>query len=325
MTLPILSPREECASNSMASSNSNLAMIGAPAARSKVSSLLVLGFLGVCVLPFLLAWDSTRALFTLVVYNETFSQIPLIPLVSAFLVFRERHEIFREISFGWILGPSLAVPGLALAATVGLNSWQLDPTNQAALLVFAAVLVWAGAFALFFGPRAFRAARFPLLFLLFTIPIPEPILSKITYFLQKESSDAAELFFRLGGIPYLREDGFIFQLPGLAIRVAEECSGIRSTLALLITAVLACHLFLKTPWKMLVLCLAIIPIGILRNGLRIMALSALAIYVNPDFIYGNLHKHGGVVFFIIGLIPMALLLMWLQKSEKPISAVAKKA
>lgn len=183
------------------------------------------------------------------------------------------------------------------------------------MLVFAAVLVWAGAFALFFGNRAFRAARFPLLFLLFTIPIPEPFLSKIIYFLQKGSSDAAELFFWMGGVPYLR-DGFIFRLPGVAIRVAEECSGIRSTLALLITSVLACHLFLRTSWKKWVLCLAIIPIGLLRNGLRIMALSTLAVYVNPAFLYGNLHKHGGIVFFILGLIPFGLLLMWFQKTEK---------
>jgi exosortase/archaeosortase family protein len=73
---------------------------------------------------------------------------------------------------------------------------------------------------------------------------------------------------------------------------------------------------LRTPWKKWLLCIAIIPIGLLRNGLRIMALSTLAVYVNPAFLYGNLHKHGGVVFFILGLIPFGLLLMWLQKSEK---------
>jgi exosortase len=155
-----------------------------------------------------------------------------------------------------------------------------------------------------------------LLFLVFAIPIPEPLLSKIIFLLQKGSSDVAEVFFRLGGVPYLRQ-GFVFELPGVAIRVAEECSGIRSTLALLITTVLAGHLFLRSPWKKLLLCLAVVPLAILKNGLRIMALSTLAIYVDPDFLYGDLHKHGGIVFFLVVLVPLALLLKWLQRGEVP--------
>ena len=49
--------------------------------------------------------------------------------------------------------------------------------------------------------------------------------------------------------------------------------------------------------------------SVLKNGLRIMTLSTLAIYVNPEFLYGNLHRHGGIVFFVIGLIPILLLLL----------------
>jgi exosortase len=303
----------------MAFSNNNLEMSGALVAPTKVSKLLGLGFLLVCVLPFVVAWDSTKYLFTLVIYNETFSQIPLIPVVSAFLIYGDRKRICSAISFWWILGAALITPGVILVFVARLNVWHLDSTNQAALVVFAAVFVWIGAFALFWGPHAFRAACFPLLFLLFAIPIPEPILSKVIFLLQKGSSDAAEMFFRLDGVPYLRQ-GFIFQLPGVAIRVAEECSGIRSTLALLITTVLAGHLFLKSSWKKLLLCAVVIPLAILKNGLRIMTLSTLAIYVNPGFLRGDLHKHGGIVFFVIALVPLAFLLMWLQKSEIPRSS-----
>src|SRR5205085_5894171 len=126
-----------------------------------------------------------------------------------------------------------------------------------------------GAFALFFGSNAFRAALFPLLFLLFTVPIPEPVLSGVIYFLQKESSDASELFFRLAGVPYLRH-GFIFALPGVTIQVAEECSGIRSTLALLITTLFGTYIVLRSSWKRGLVCLMVIPISILNNGLRIV-------------------------------------------------------
>jgi exosortase len=298
----------------MSTSNKSIEMSGIPAPGTGVSGLLVLYFALVCALPFALAWDSMMALFRLILDNETFSQIPLIPLVSIFLIYEQRKNIFTEVSFAWIPGAALIIPGIILIVLARTNSLQLNSTNPISLLVFAMVLVWLGAFVLFFGTRAFRAARFPLLFLVFMIPIPEPALSKTIYFLQAGSSDMTEIFFNLAGVPNHRQ-GFIFELPGVAIRVAEECSGIRSTLALLITTTLASYIFLKTSWRRWALCLAVIPTAIFKNGLRIATLSTLAIYVNPGFLYGNLHHHGGVVFFIIALVPMALLLRLFQKGE----------
>jgi exosortase len=152
------------------------------------------------------------------------------------------------------------------------------------------------------------------------VPIPEPFLSKIIYFLQAGSTDMSETFFRLAGIPYHR-DGFVFELPGIAIRVAEECSGIRSTLALLITTILASYIFLKSASRRLILCVAVVPTAIFKNGLRIATLSTLSIYVDRGFLYGNLHHRGGIVFFVIALLPLALILKLLQRSEKPTPAV----
>jgi hypothetical protein len=52
--------------------------------------------------------------------------------------------------------------------------------------------------------------------------------------------------------------------------------------------------------------------------MRIVTLSTLAIYVNPGFLYGNLHHHGGVVFFLLGLVPLVFLVGWLQRTEPKI-------
>jgi exosortase len=280
----------------------------------RVSPARIAGFMLVCLLPFAVAWGSTRLLANLIFENETFSQIPLIPLVSAFLIFENRKSVFSNLSFGWTTALALLVPGAILLTTSDMNLWHLTATNPQSLFVFAVVCIWLGAFALFFGGSALRAAIFPLLFLLFMVPIPEPFLSKTIYLLQAGSAVFVEAFFALAGIPYHRQQ-FVFDLPGISIRIAEECSGIRSTLALLITTVLASYIFLKAPWRRLVLCLAVIPIALFKNGLRIATLSILAVYVNPEFLYGNLHQRGGIVFFMIALIPMALLLKFLQKNE----------
>jgi exosortase len=299
--------------------NNNIELTGIHAPGKRVSNLRVLGFLLVCMLPFALAWNLMGSLFRLVLDNDTFSQIPLIPLVSIFLVYEHRKAIFPAISTSWNLGAALIAPGALLLGAARLNLLQLGSTNTLSLLIFATFLIWLGAFALFFGSHAFRAACFPLLFLLFMVPIPEPLLSKTIYFLQAGSSDMTEIFFGLARVPYHRE-GFVFDLPGIAIRVAEECSGIRSTLALLITTVLASYIFLKSSSRRLILCTAVIPTAIFKNGLRIATLSILSIYVNPGFLYGNLHRRGGIVFFVIALLPLALLLKLLQKSENWIPA-----
>ena len=305
----------------MHSSTKNSEVSGGAASGSEVSILRSVGFLLVCSLPFVLAWSSTQLLVDLIRSNETFSQIPLIPLVSVFLIYERRKAIFAEISSEKILGLALLVPGIILVVVAQFNLWHLEDTNPVSLFVFGLILVWLASFVLFFGKKAFRVASFPLLFLFFMVPIPEPLLSKTIYLLQAGSSAMAELFFNIAGVPYHRT-GFVFELPGISIRVAEECSGIRSTLALLITTVLASYIFLNRPWKRLLLCLAVVPIALFKNGLRIATLSTLSVYVNPAFLTGNLHHRGGVVFFIIALVPMALLLRMLQKERKSGSSSA---
>jgi exosortase len=276
----------------------------------------VVGYLLFCLLPLILAWDAMRPVAALVTYNGTFSYAPLIPLVSVFLVYSGRKVIFCKVSSDLIAAAAMIVPGLVAVALARFNIWGMTADNQCSLVILGIVLTWAGAFVLFFGTAAFRAARFPLAFLIFTVPIPEPLLSRVTILLQEGSANVAEWFFKLGGIPYFRQD-FVFQLPGFAIRVAEECSGIRSSVALLITTVLASHLFLKTSWRKVLLCALVIPLALFKNGLRIMTLSTLAIYVNPQFLYGNLHRRGGIVFFMIALVPLVLVLVFLQRREKP--------
>jgi len=307
----------------MDSQNNSIDLGSVSAVGTRVAHLRFLAFFLSCLLPFALAWESMGVLFALILGNETFSQIPLIPVVSVYLVYVNRKTIFSEISYGWKLGLGLIIPGIFSLGAGEFNLLSLRSTNQVVLVVLGMVLIWMGMFAVFFGTRAFRIATFPLLFLLFTIPIPEPALSNFIVFLQKGSANLAEMFFGLARVPYFRQ-GFIFELPKVTIRVAEECSGIRSTLALLITTVLASHLFLRSNWKRLLLVLLVVPVAIFKNGLRIATLSILAIYVNPGFLQGNLHHRGGIVFFVIALLPMALLLLWLERSEKFSSAAIKR-
>src|SRR5260370_32586850 len=138
----------------------------------QLSPLFVIAFLGACLLPFALAWGSLRNLAALVLENDTFSQIPLIPAVSFFLIYTHRRRIFSCLSFGWVWGPSLMVPVVIFIWAVRLNFWQLTAAQQGSLIVFARVLFLRGTFRFFFGAGLFRGGLFLLLFLTCHLRLP---------------------------------------------------------------------------------------------------------------------------------------------------------
>jgi exosortase/archaeosortase family protein len=117
-------------------------------------------------------------------------------------------------------------------------------------------------------------------------------------------------------VPVMREGDLAFRLPGITLQVAPECSGIHSTMVLFITSLVAGHFFLHSPWKRTVLCLAVIPLALLRNGFRIFVLGELCMHIGPEMIDSPIHHHGGPLFFVLSLLPFFLLLYLLKKSER---------
>jgi exosortase len=275
--------------------------------------MLGAGYLLVCILPAIFLPALMNELLALILRDETHSHIPFVPVVSAFLLLRECPSIFTWPARGWKISAAIAFLGIASLVLARWNPWHWSLSIQLSLLVFGFVLAWAGAFGIFFGENAMREASFPLLFLLFAIPIPGPLLSAIIVCLQQGSAETVSVAFRILGVPAARQ-GFDFALPGITIQIAEECSGIRSTLALVITAVLAGHLWLRSFPRTLLLCLAAVPISMAKNGLRIAVLSWLAINIDPQFILGSIHhQYGGILFFGFGLLAMGLVLIALQR------------
>jgi exosortase len=126
------------------------------------------------------------------------------------------------------------------------------------------------------------------------------------------STGVTHLLFKALGVPFVQE-GSIFYLPAFGIEVAEECSGIRSSLALVITSALAAQIFLTRPWKKIVLVLAVFPATIFKNGVRIITLYLLSYFVDMRIIEGGfLHKSGGFIFFGLGLVVLGYIL-WLLR------------
>jgi len=109
--------------------------------------------------------------------------------------------------------------------------------------------------------------------------------------------------------------GVNFELPVVGIEVARECSSVHSACALFITGLLVGHLFLKSLRAKICLTLLTLPIAMLTNAVRIVTLWFLATKVDIGFLYGNLHRKGGILFSLIALSVLMCCLYLLQKLE----------
>ncbi len=279
-------------------------------------------FLLLVALSLGLFWTPLRTLVTLALHDDAYSHILVIPAISAgFLYWIDRKKIF-ENARPWLGG---AATLLGVAAGLYWFAQRHSPDSMSgyfSLTIFSVILFWTGGFLLFYGPQAFRAAAFPFFLLVLVVPIPQFVLSRIIYALQIGSSDVSYWLFTLTSVPVLRE-GFLFFLPGLTIEVAEQCSGIRSSQALVIVCLLLGHLFLRTSSRKVSLVLAAIPILIFKNALRIVTICLLSIYVDRGFLTGRLHVSGGILFFVLGFLALIPIIHLLAKSEnQPTRAIA---
>jgi len=255
--------------------------------------------------------------------NTHASQIVLIPFISAALIYINRKNIFRNVHYSVMPAALVLIPGLLMliaGRTVGAG---LGENDYLALMAASTVFLWLGCFLLFYGTNAFRTAIFPMLFLGFFIPIPSGVLNATITILQRGSAEMAYVILKLSGTPVLRESAYVIRMPDLVIEVAPECSGIRSGISILISGLLAGHLFLRTTWRRSVLVIAAIPVLIFKNALRIATLAYLAVHVDHRILTSELHREGGIPFFILGLLLLYPVLAVLIKSENKNSGIAQ--
>jgi exosortase C (VPDSG-CTERM-specific) len=259
-----------------------------------------------------------RPLFSLAAYaagSDLDSYILLIPFISAYLLYLQR----KGIAPAYQSSTALACIPAAVSVTALAMNWQwrqsLSQNDSLSLVTLAFVFFIAVGVLLFLGRKWIAGSAFPIGFLIFMVPLPDAAVTSLETASKLASVEAAALFFEAAGVPALR-DGPVFQLPDIAIRVAQECSGIHSSWILIIASLLASHLILRTSSRRAVLIAFAILLGVIRNGFRILVLGWLCIHFGPQMIDTPIHHKGGPVFFVLSLIPFFLLLWALCRGDR---------
>lgn len=156
------------------------------------------------------------------------------------------------------------------------------------------------------GFHLLRIMGFPLLFLIFMIPVPAQIFVQLTIPLQLFVSKASSFVALSLGIPLLRE-GNLIHLPQQTLQVVQACSGLMSLISLSMLSTVIGYFALSSNAMRTVLLLLSIPTAVLVNIIRVFMLITFFYYFGIDLTGESLHIFYGVVIF--GLSVAILLFM----------------
>jgi exosortase B len=226
--------------------------------------------------------------------DDTYAHGPIVLLVAAWLVWRSREEL---------LAPSAGAPWRgALALVAGLLLYIVGRAFGIAVFEGASLIPVAAGIALITGGmQALRVLAFPLVFLFFAIPLPGFVLDAVTVPLKTIVSIAVTGLLQAGGYAVQRE-GVVLLLGDHQLLVADACSGLNSIQSLFALALLYAHL---TPPRSLVrtltLVVAIIPIAVFANIVRVTGLVLATYYFGEEVAQGIVHTVAGLLVFTIAL------------------------
>lgn len=220
-----------------------------------------------------------------------YSHCMLIPVISAFLIFRERAVLARTPFAGSWLGVAVLLAGAGLWEIAELSTiWVIEQ--------YAFVVVIYGLTLALVGTKVFRRLWMAMLILLFTIPLPMFFANPLSLHLELISSALGVDVIRLFNIPvYL--DGNVIDLGVYQLQVADACSGLRYLFPLMTLALIVAYFFRAPLWKRAVLFAASAPIAILMNSLRIGLIGVSVAYWGRKMAEGVLHYFEGWIVFMI--------------------------
>ena len=197
-------------------------------------------------------------------------------------------------SLGWLF----LIPGIVVHLISAL--WRIYFTSG-----FSLIFVLAGMALLFFGRAFLRQILFPLLFLLFMIPLPLVVIANISFKLKIFAAAIATFMINKLGIPAIREGSIIKTMHSYLV-VEDPCSGIRSLIALIALGALMTYLSNLSWVKKIILFSSAIPIAVGTNIIRIVALTMVSEIYGTKYAMGFFHDAMGILVFVLAFMGLSL-------------------
>ena len=216
----------------------------------------------------------------------------LILLVIIFLVSKELRRLkgLPVSSSAW--GFLILVPALVLhALDAGMHTQFLS--------ALALVLALPGLALLFLGVQRTRAIIFPLVFMVFTLPIPLALTDHLHLILRKIATLSTAYVIPKLGIP-LYVEGTTLYIPNGVLQVADACSGFSTLYAAVAVACLVAYTC-PDPRRSVMALLAAVPLAIGANIIRVILLVLLVHWQGVGILGTSWHTTSGLFTFALAL------------------------
>ena len=191
---------------------------------------------------------------------------------------------------------------------VGLASFVVGRSQDLLLLdVGSQILLLGALLLLFLGNKSIKISWFPLLYMIFMIPVPGIIVDALTGPLKQYISIIAESVLYALGYPIGRQ-GVVLHIGQYQLLVADACSGLHSMFSLSALGLL--YMYLSRRQSLLhngIMLASILPIAFVANVVRVMILILVTYYFGDEAGQGFLHGTAGIVLLLAALMFLFLI------------------
>jgi len=279
---------------------------------NRIFTMLKIGFLALLV--FVLYYPDLHSMVAAWVDKKEYSHGFLIPLLSGYIIWRDRDILRNTSAAPDIKGLFLLSAGIFLLV---LGNIGFEPFTRG----FSLIVTILGLSYFLLGRDMCKKLLFPVGYLVFMIPLPYIIIKSISVNLRLISAKVTYSVLNFMDVPILR-DGANLELPQMSLIVGDLCTGILSLVAVMALAVLYAYLTQKHWISRLVLILLAAPIAIFSNMIRLIMTVGL-VYLYGQKVLGSLiHQFHGTVNFFITVFLLVLTSKLIKKIDIKISKKA---
>lgn len=228
--------------------------------------------------------------------SEDFGHGPIVLAVAVWLFWSVRAKLAAapvepSPALGWSL-LALGVFFYLFGRAFGISSAEFlsQPIVVASLLL------------LLRGAGAFRAAWFPVLYLIFMVPLPGTLVDLLTGPLKQGISVVVTEFMHALGYPIARS-GVMITIGQYQLLVADACSGLHSLFSLSALGTLFMYIMgRQNRWHNAWMLASIIPIALISNGVRVIVLVLVTYHFGDEAGQGFVHGAAGMVLMLVALV-----------------------
>ena len=263
---------------------------------------------GAVLLSFVVCYAGVIAsLFEQWMSNDMYAHGILIPFISAYLLW-DRRALLASTPVEPALVSGSLLFGTALAMLFVGHVGGVISLEQVSLIV--AIL---GLVLLLFGKKMLARTVFPLVFLLFAIPIWDVVTNRLHAPFQLLSARIGASLLSAVGIP-IRIEGVFIELPNMTLEVAQACSGVNFLVAILALALPQAYLMLQGIGLQIFVAGFAAIVALVTNGLRVALIGLLAYTIGsgPD-VHGPGHVLQGLSVAVVGFVVLFATIVLLSK------------